>query len=56
MAVLENVDAATAIRALPDGLDTVLGSGGVSISPGLAQQIAIASKLSLSNWPVCGQL
>ncbi len=44
-AVLENVDAATAVQALPDGLDTILGSGGVSISPGLAQQIAIARLL-----------
>jgi ABC-type multidrug transport system fused ATPase/permease subunit len=45
MEVLENVDAAAAIRALPDGLDTMLGSGGMSISPGLAQQIAIARLL-----------
>ncbi|HEY6471135.1 MAG TPA: ABC transporter ATP-binding protein [Candidatus Dormibacteraeota bacterium] len=45
MAVLENVDAAVAIRSLPDALDTMLGSGGVSISPGLAQQIAIARLL-----------
>ena len=45
MAVLETVDAAPAVRALPAGLDTVLGSGGTSISPGLAQQIAVARLL-----------
>lgn len=45
MAVLETVDAAPAVRALPAGLDAVLGSGGISISPGLAQQIAVARLL-----------
>jgi ABC-type multidrug transport system fused ATPase/permease subunit len=45
MNVLETVDAAPAVRALPAGLDTVLGSGGTSISPGLAQQIAVARLL-----------
>jgi ABC-type multidrug transport system fused ATPase/permease subunit len=45
MAVLETVDAAPAVRALSAGLDTVLGSGGTSISPGLAQQIAVARLL-----------
>jgi ABC-type multidrug transport system fused ATPase/permease subunit len=45
ISVLENVDATLAVRALPDGLDTMLGSGGTSISPGLAQQIAIARLL-----------
>ncbi len=45
LAVLETVDAAQAVQALPDGLDTVIGSGGTSISPGFAQQIAIARLL-----------
>jgi ABC-type multidrug transport system fused ATPase/permease subunit len=45
MAVLETVDAGPAVRALPDGLDTIIGSGGTSISPGFAQQIAIARLL-----------
>jgi ABC-type multidrug transport system fused ATPase/permease subunit len=45
LAVLETVDATQAVRALPDGLDTVIGSGGASISPGFAQQIAIARLL-----------
>jgi ABC-type multidrug transport system fused ATPase/permease subunit len=45
MAVLETVDAGPAVRALPAGLDTILGSGGTSISPGLAQQIAVARLL-----------
>ena len=48
MAVLETVDAGPAVRALPDGLDTIIGSGGTSISPGFAQQIAIA-RLLLAN-------
>jgi ABC-type multidrug transport system fused ATPase/permease subunit len=45
LAVLEAVDAMQAFRALPSGLDTVIGSGGMSISPGFAQQIAIARLL-----------
>lgn len=45
LAVLEAVDATQAVEALPDGLDTVIGSGGTSISPGFAQQIAIARLL-----------
>ncbi len=45
LAVLETVDAMQAVRSLPAGLDTVLGSGGASISPGVAQQIAIARLL-----------
>lgn len=45
MAVLETVDAGPAVRALPEGLATIIGSGGTSISPGFAQQIAIARLL-----------
>ena len=45
LAALETVDAMQAVRSLPAGLDTVLGSGGTSISPGFAQQIAIARLL-----------
>jgi ABC-type multidrug transport system fused ATPase/permease subunit len=45
MAALETVDAGPAVRALPSGLDTIIGSGGASISPGFAQQIAIARLL-----------
>ncbi len=43
--VLEAVDAIQAFRALPAGLDTVIGSGGTSISPGFAQQIGVARLL-----------
>jgi ABC-type multidrug transport system fused ATPase/permease subunit len=45
LAVLETVDGMQAVRSLPAGLDTILGSGGTSISPGFAQQIAIARLL-----------
>jgi ABC-type multidrug transport system fused ATPase/permease subunit len=45
LAVLETVDATQAVWALPAGLDTVIGSGGTSISPGFAQQIAVARLL-----------
>jgi ABC-type multidrug transport system fused ATPase/permease subunit len=45
LAVLETVDALSAVQALPAGLDTIVGSGGSSISPGLAQQIAVARLL-----------
>jgi ABC-type multidrug transport system fused ATPase/permease subunit len=41
-AALDAVDAADLIRALPDGLDTRIGSAGTVLAPGLAQQIAIA--------------
>ncbi len=45
LAVMETVDGMQAVRSLPAGLDTILGSGGTSISPGFAQQIAIARLL-----------
>jgi ABC-type multidrug transport system fused ATPase/permease subunit len=45
LAVLETVDGMQAVRSLPAGLDTILGSGGTSISPAFAQQIAIARLL-----------
>lgn len=41
-AALAAVNAMTWVRDLPDGLDTVVGSGGVPISPGRAQQLALA--------------
>jgi ABC-type multidrug transport system fused ATPase/permease subunit len=41
-AALDAVDAGDAVRALPDGLDTRIGSAGSILAPGVAQQIAIA--------------
>lgn len=41
-AALDAVDAGAAVRALPDGLDTRIGSAGSVLAPGVAQQIAIA--------------
>lgn len=41
-AALDAVDAGAAVRALADGLDTRIGSAGVVLAPGVAQQIAIA--------------
>ncbi|GAA3129321.1 ABC transporter ATP-binding protein [Planomonospora alba] len=41
-AALAAVDAAEWVEALPDGLDTVVGSGGTAISPAQAQQLALA--------------
>jgi ATP-binding cassette subfamily C protein len=43
--VLETVDAVREVAALPEGLDTRLGSAGTAVGPGLAQQIAIARLL-----------
>ena len=40
--VLETVEAQDWVRALPSGLDTVLGSGHQSLTPAQAQQIALA--------------
>jgi ABC-type multidrug transport system fused ATPase/permease subunit len=42
LAALDAVDALDWIRALPDGLDTVVGSGGRSLTPPQAQQLALA--------------
>lgn len=39
---LAAVDAVDWVRALPAGLDTEVGSGGVALSPAQAQQIALA--------------
>ncbi|MGV9329152.1 ABC transporter ATP-binding protein [Streptosporangium sandarakinum] len=41
-AALAAVDAAEWVTALPDGLDTVVGSGGHAVPPAHAQQIALA--------------
>ncbi len=39
---LDAVDAGAAVRALPEGLGTRVGSAGSILAPGMAQQIAIA--------------
>ncbi len=39
---LSAVDALEWVQALPDGLDTSVGSGGMALSPAQAQQIALA--------------
>ncbi|TDC22008.1 ABC transporter ATP-binding protein [Streptomyces sp. 8K308] len=41
-AALGAVDAAEWVRALPEGLDSQVGSGGLSVTPAQAQQIALA--------------
>jgi ABC-type multidrug transport system fused ATPase/permease subunit len=41
-AALDSVDAADWVRALPAGLSTVVGSGGVEVTDAQAQQIALA--------------
>lgn len=41
-AALSAVDAETWVRALPDGLDTTVGSGGHPLTEGQAQQLALA--------------
>jgi ABC-type multidrug transport system fused ATPase/permease subunit len=42
MAALSAVDAAEWVSRLPDGLDTVVGSGGRALGPAQAQQLALA--------------
>jgi ABC-type multidrug transport system fused ATPase/permease subunit len=42
LAALEAVDAREWVEALPDGLDTVVGSGGRTLTPPQAQQVALA--------------
>ncbi len=42
IAALAVVDADGLVERLPDGLDTVLGSGAVQLSPGESQQVALA--------------
>ena len=41
-AALAAVDAADWVAALPDGLETAVGAGGLALSPGQAQQLALA--------------
>jgi ABC-type multidrug transport system fused ATPase/permease subunit len=40
--VLSSIDALDWVTALPDGLDTMVGSGGLILTPAQAQQIALA--------------
>ncbi len=47
-AALVEVDAADWVAALPDGLDTLVGSGGLALAPGQAQQVALA-RLTLAD-------
>lgn len=49
--VLETACAAEFVKALPQGIDTVIGEGGAGLSEGQAQRIAIARAL-LSDAPV----
>ncbi|MDX6327196.1 MAG: hypothetical protein QOK15_3550 [Nocardioidaceae bacterium] len=42
LSALAAVDAADWVTALPDGLDTVVGSGGLALTPAHAQQLALA--------------
>ncbi|GGL10588.1 ABC transporter ATP-binding protein [Planomonospora parontospora] len=42
LAALSAVDAGEWVAALPDGLDTAVGSGGEEVSPAQAQQLALA--------------
>ncbi|MFZ0170396.1 MAG: ABC transporter ATP-binding protein [Acidimicrobiales bacterium] len=42
IAALAVVDADELVERLPDGLDTMLGSGAVQLSPGESQQVALA--------------
>ncbi len=42
LAALDAVDARSWVLALPDGLDTVVGSGGLPLPPAKAQQLALA--------------
>ena len=40
--MLGEVGAWSAVHALPEGLDTVVGDGALSLTPALAQQLALA--------------
>ena len=42
LAALEAVDAAEWVATLPEGLDTLVGSGGRTLTPAQAQQVALA--------------
>lgn len=46
--VLDALGAGDAVRAMPEGLDTVVGSGGAEVGPALTQQLAI-SRLLLAD-------
>src|SRR5207237_6159796 len=42
LAALEAVDATNWMKALPDGLETVVGAGGAALTPAQTQQLALA--------------
>lgn len=44
-AALEEVGALAAVQALPDGLETAVGDGALTLTPALAQQLALARVL-----------
>jgi ATP-binding cassette subfamily C protein len=48
LAALDSVDASPWVETLPEGLNTEVGSGGFSLSPGQSQQLALA-RLILAN-------
>lgn len=48
LATLDEVEAAAWVAALPQGLDTLVGSGGVALNPAQSQQIAL-SRLLLAD-------
>ncbi len=50
--VLSAVGAWAAVQALPEGLDTPVGDGALTLTPALAQQIALARVLLVDPWVV----
>jgi ATP-binding cassette subfamily C protein len=52
LAALERVNASAWVRGLPEGLDTVIGSGGHPVTPAQAQQLALARIALADPWYV----